>query len=65
MSPDDRERLVRIEVKLDTALSHMADVETRLRSVETFKVKALSTLAVVWAIIQAVGTVILERFRGE
>ncbi len=55
MNPDDRERLVRIETKLDTALTSIADHETRIRSNEKRQWIIAGALLVLTPLLQTFG----------
>lgn len=50
MSPDDRERLVRIETKLDSTLDRLDDHEKRIRRTEYVSWSASGAVALLAAI---------------
>jgi hypothetical protein len=65
MAPKDNERLARIETKLDTALSHLGDHESRIRSVEKAWWKQSAIIGALIASISWFGPVLRKHIFGS
>jgi len=65
MAPKDNERLARIETKLDTALAHLGDHESRIRSVEKAWWKQSAIIGALIASISWFGPVIRKHLFGS